>query len=62
METAGPCRAHVYGLSPSDHGQKNKLKPSDRLKKAPAAGGSRNQNWKFQVEPTVIGPAAGRDP
>jgi hypothetical protein len=36
------------------YGQNVALNPFDRLNSAPNAATSRNQNWKFQVEPGVI--------
>src|SRR5688572_4807682 len=38
------------------HGQNEALKPSDRLKFAPPAAGSRYQNWNFHVLPARIAP------
>ena len=40
------------------HGQNATSRPSERLKLAPPATGSRYQNWKCQVEPAVIWPLA----
>ena len=45
----------AHGLEPAalDQGRKPISRPLERLKAAPPAAGSRNQAWKFQIEPAV---------